>query len=192
MNIPNHSRSPTKWFRLIMNIPNRSRDLAWSRGDTDCARSDMTGGTCCFSADCLTVFHANFDLGPSLSGFVGKKSIRSEIFVLECSCLVFRPGSVRKKLFLFTSFFYIFIPPWVAACGKLLLLGHNKDKRFYKTTQASCFYGHVIFFGYLYVFRWNVHLFLLLFTVFVNSRRHVCRRGCEAFQTCRSTFMSWD
>ena len=75
-----YGRSPTNWFWLIMNISNRSRDLAWLRGGT----TDVTNARTClfFFFFLLSVWpssHWNFDLGPC------KKSIRSEIMTWECS-----------------------------------------------------------------------------------------------------------
>ena len=70
-------RCPGKWFRLKMNISNRSRDLAWSQGGTH----DVTAGsTYCFSVICLNIFP--FEFWPR-TGFIvkfyGKKLIGSEI-----------------------------------------------------------------------------------------------------------------
>ena len=59
------ARMPMKWFWLIVNISNCSRDLAWLRGGT----TDVTTACACHSFTvCLTVFPFEyFDLGPSPS-----------------------------------------------------------------------------------------------------------------------------
>ena len=68
--------------RLIMNILNRSRDLAWARGGT----TDVTNArTCHFFAVCLTAFPFEFRPQTFTIRFYGKKSIKSELKVLECS-----------------------------------------------------------------------------------------------------------
>ena len=69
-----YSRSPMKWFRQIMNISNRSRDLAWWWGGT----TDVTNARMCsFFAICLTF---SFEFRPHLHHRVLRnKSIRSEI-----------------------------------------------------------------------------------------------------------------
>ena len=60
-----YGRSPTKWFRLIINILNRSRDLAWWRGGT----TDVTNALAhaIFSPTVWPSSRSNFDPGPSPS-----------------------------------------------------------------------------------------------------------------------------
>ena len=85
-------RLRTKWFRLIMNISNRSRDLAWLRGGT----TDGTNThTCHFCTVCLTGFPFEFQSWTFTIGFYEKKSIKSELMIFECSFPL-----KQKKLFL--------------------------------------------------------------------------------------------
>ena len=80
-----YGRLPTNWFRLIMNISNRSRDCAWRRGGT----TDVTNiRTCHIFTVCLAVFLVFlFEFRPRTFTIelYKKKSLRSDLMILKCN-----------------------------------------------------------------------------------------------------------
>ena len=73
--------SPTKWFRLITNIWNCSRDLAWLQGGTTDVTNTRTNHffRCLFTVLLLKIRPWTFTIG-----FYGKESVKA-LMVLECS-----------------------------------------------------------------------------------------------------------
>ena len=72
------------WFRLIRNISNRSIDLAWLRGGTGARLTSQTLAPAIFRSlfDRLPVQVLTSDLHHRI---LRRKSIRSELMILECS-----------------------------------------------------------------------------------------------------------
>ena len=74
------------WFRLITNILIQSRDLAMIARWHQCGTmTSQMLARASFSAVCLTVFPFEFRPRTFTIGFYGKKSIISELMILECS-----------------------------------------------------------------------------------------------------------
>ena len=66
-----HGRSPSKWFPLIMHIPNRSHDRPWWRGGTTAVPHACTYHFF-FLAVAWPYTRSTFDLRPSPGNFTGK------------------------------------------------------------------------------------------------------------------------
>ena len=82
-----------------MNILNNSHDLAWWRGGT----TDATHArTCHFFAVCLTVFLFLFRPWTFTIGFYGKKSIRTELMISECTFPLSPNNTLSKFSIMYT------------------------------------------------------------------------------------------
>ena len=105
-------KSPTNWYRLIMNILNRSCDPAWLRGAT----TDVTNArTCHFSLSGWQSSHSNFHLKPSQLDSTNKKPIRSG-FLIWSAVFLSRQDPLEAILVIFGRralfFFFLFESSW--------------------------------------------------------------------------------